>query len=459
MSIRYKIALLFAALVTAILSIVSLSVYFFSARERENIFRTRLRNRAVSTASVYASLKGNNLAILQKMDAASVASLYNKSVSIVGYNDAKPYMFSDQAGDSLYLDKKIIEKTKIESEYYFNYSSKKAIAIHHTDTTANFIIAVAALDIDGEQYLAQLKKILWIALVTGVTISFFTGLFFAKNLIWPMAKIMGEVNLITSNNLSQRIKINTAKDELTLLAQTFNSLLDRLQESFSSQRRFISNASHELSTPLTAIISQIEVALQQERSGGEYTRVLNSVLDDAQELQQLTLSLLNIAKAGSQGGIDLSEIRIDDVLLKVSADLQKQHADYIMSIEFESYPDDENLLTVFGNANLLYIALKNIIENGCKYSENSEALIFVAFNERGIAINISSKGDIIAEADIDNIFQPFFRTNGVQNKPGFGLGLTLAKRIMSLHKGTIDVVSNADAGTVFTIRLTNVSGS
>lgn len=456
MSIKYKIAFLFSLLVTIILTVVSLSVFFFSARERDNAFKKRLKNRALSTANVYADIRDKNFSVLKRMDAAAVASLYNKSITIASYNDVLEYMFSDTAGDSLYLSRDVIERAKIDNEYFFSYQKKKAIAIHYVDGESNFIVAVAAADIDGWEYLQQLRKILFIATVLAVTFSFYAGIIFARNIINPIKRIIGDVNLITSNNFSQRIKINKANDELTKLTLTFNSLLDRLQDSFAIQRRFISNASHELSTPLTSVSTQLEVALQKPRTSEEYQAVLASVYEDIRELQLLTHSLLDIAKTGSQGSIDLHEVRLDEVLLKVISEVQKQNEGFKAMLSFETFPDDEQLFTVFGNSNLLYIALKNIIENGCKYSDNRQSGVSVVFDKAYIFIKVVNSGDVIAEADIQNIFQPFFRTDSAQQKPGFGLGLTLTRRILFLHKGNIRVESNLEKGTIFTIQLPNM---
>ncbi|MBS1512608.1 MAG: HAMP domain-containing histidine kinase [Bacteroidetes bacterium] len=455
MSIKYKIALLFALLVTAVFAFSSFSIYFFSSIERQKLFNTRLKNRALSTAAVYTTIKDSDFSILKKMDQAAVASLYNKSISIIGNNYTDIYSFSDKAGDSLSLPANIIDKTKDNDEYYFTYNHKSAFAAYHADDNNRFIIAVAATDVDGSEYLQQLKEILLIVLVMAVVLSFFGGIIFAKSLVRPIKKIMGEVNLITTNNFSQRIKIKKSKDELAQLAVTFNSFIDRLQESFDTQRRFISNASHELSTPLTSISSQLEVARQNTRSAEEYREVLDSVYEDIRELHLLTHSLLDIAKTGSHGSIDLNEVRLDEILYKVVTDVQKQNPGFKAILGLENFPDDEKLFTVFGNANLLYIALKNVIENGCKYSDNGESYITVVFDEKKIDVKVSNKGDVIAEADIQNIFQPFFRCDTVHSKRGFGLGLTLTKRILFLHKGAITVESAPDKNTVFIISLPN----
>ncbi len=457
MSIKLKITFLFTLLVMLICFVVSLAVYYFSAAEREATFKKRLKNRALSTAKVYADIPDGNFAALKNMDTSSVASLYNKSISIIGYLNENLYMYSDRSGELLYLTQKTIERTKIEDEYYFIYKKKQALALHYLDNNHNFIVAVAAADIDGSEYLQELKKILLLVFFLSVLFSFFSGILFAKHLLRPLGKINAEISLITSTSLSQRISAGKRNDELFQVVQNFNQLLDRLQESFTVQRRFISNASHELSTPLTSISSQLEVAMQKSRTGQEYREVLQSVYDDVKDLQQLTRSLLDIAKTGSQGSIDLSEVRIDEVLLKVAADVQKLQSSYRVAINFEILPDDAQMLTVYGNSNLLYMALKNIIENGCKYSDNHHSLVQTSFNKSHIYISVSSKGDVIAEADIQNIFHPFFRTESASSRPGFGLGLTLAKRILGLHKATVTVSSNPVNGTVFLVELPNIT--
>jgi two-component system, OmpR family, sensor histidine kinase ArlS len=456
MSIKYKIALLFASLVTIILVVVSISVYFFSVSERNAAFRRRLKNRANTTSSVYLGIKENTPQLLRRMDSAGVASLYNKSVSIIESNDTYWYHYSDRPGDSLILTTEQIQNTKLEKEYYFNYGNRRAVALFFNQGFGDYIVAVSAEDADGQEYLGQLRKVLGIATAVAVVLSYLAGFIFAGSLIRPMVKIMQEVNLISSSNLSQRIETSARKDELNKLAQTFNNLLDRLQESFDIQRRFIANASHELSTPLTSISSQLEVSQQRERTTKEYQEVISSVHDDVLELQQLTRSLLDIAKAGAQDGIELTEVRLDELLFKVVKDVEKHNSLFEVQLSLGEFPEEERMLTVFGNANLLYIALKNIIENGCKYSDNNQSKVGISFKPTLIEIRVFNRGDIIAESDIQNIFQPFFRANTARSKPGFGLGLTLARRIVSLHQGELTVESDPSTGTTFTLQVPNI---
>jgi signal transduction histidine kinase len=270
-----------------------------------------------------------------------------------------------------------------------------------------------------------------------------------------MNVIINRVNDISSHDLSKRVPEGNSKDELNKLARTFNLLLERLEESFATQRRFISNASHELSTPLTSISSQLQVTLQKDRNAEEYKHVLASIQEDVQHMRQLTKSLLEIAKTGTQGGIELTDDRMDELILKLIADVMHNNSTYQVDLEFPDLPAEERECMVFGNYDLLYSALINIIENGCKYAPDKRSLVRVFFSDTTISIHVINKGDIINKDLAEQIFQPFFRGPNARDNEGFGLGLPLAKRIIGLHKGSIEVKSGID-GTEFIIKVPSI---
>jgi signal transduction histidine kinase len=230
--------------------------------------------------------------------------------------------------------------------------------------------------------------------------------------------------------------------------------MTRLQESFEIQTRFITNASHELSTPLTAILSQLEITLQNTREVAEYQFILRSVYEDVRGLAQLTRSLLEIAKAsGTSNGIELKLIRMDELLMDIPPEIKKINKAYQVELNFDSFPENEDLMMVFGNDNLLISAIKNIITNACKYSDNHLALVNLSFPENCVQIEITDNGHGINEADLPFIFQPFFRGTITSGQQGSGLGLSLTERIISLHKGHVQVLYTGSNGTCFRINL------
>ncbi|MEN9684588.1 MAG: hypothetical protein RLZZ28_374, partial [Bacteroidota bacterium] len=290
--------------------------------------------------------------------------------------------------------------------------------------------------------------------IGGVLISLFSGFFFSKRIVSPIKSIMNEVREISSKNLSRRIIVTKSSDELDKLSATFNELLDRLQESFLIQQRFIANASHELSTPLTSISSQLEITLTKGRSSEEYRSILFSVYEDVKNLNQLTRSLLEIAKAsGTAQGIELSSVRVDELLMKLPAHCKNVDAAYKVELNFESFPDEEKRLMVFGNSDLLYSAIQNIVLNACKFSNNHQANVSLLFSENHVRVNIQNTGSVISKEERDLIFYPFYRGIAALKEKGVGLGLSLAQRIIKIHKGEITVQSADTGSTTFSIQL------
>ena len=133
----------------------------------------------------------------------------------------------------------------------------------------------------------------------------------------------------------------------------------------------------------------------------EYQKVLSSIHEDVLQLRQLTKNLLEIAKTSGSGSIELDEVRIDELLMKVIADVKRLNPSYMIEMEFGEFSEESECM-VFGNFDLLYIAIKNIIENGCKYSTDNRSRVVVSCSPQQLSISVSNKGDVIAEQEIDN---------------------------------------------------------
>jgi signal transduction histidine kinase len=116
-------------------------------------------------------------------------------------------------------------------------------------------------------------------------------------------------------------------------------------------------------------------------------------------------------------------------------------------------PDEEEKLLVFGNETLLFTAAKNIVINACKYSENRNAVVRLTVSDHHILIEVTDNGPGISKDQLEHIFQPFYRVEEIRTAGGFGLGLSLAERIIRLHKGNITVQSQEGVGTTFKISL------
>ncbi len=454
MPVRLRITLLFTGLVFIILLLVCVSVYYFSYTSRIENIKTRLANRALTTGRLLSQSEIFDKELIRRIDSSTTIALKNKVVKAYDHNNMQVYSYADQPGDTLEVDKEILDDARVSGSIYFRRGKKDAVAYHYTNEKARVVMVTAGEDVDGEATLDQLFRILLFSFIGGIIATFIGGYLFSRQLLRPIRKIAYDVSEISARNLTKRITTGKARDEWYTLSATMNELLDRLQESFESQTRFLANASHELSTPLTAISSQLEIGLQRERKAEEYHMILQSVYQDVRLMNRLTQTLLEFAKAaGGSGGLELGRVRMDEVVLLLPAEMSKVNKNYKVELVFDNLPEEEDALVVFGNEPLLFLAIRNIVINACKYSNDHRAEIRLSSSRQTVRIMVCDHGVGISEKDLKNIFQPFYRSEATSAQKGFGLGLSLSERIIRLHNGKIEVQSEAGRGSCFTVVL------
>mgnify|MGYP001164620229 FL=1 len=452
MPARLRITILFTIMVCTILLVVCGTVYYISRSSRLSFIKTRLVNRASYTNGLLSQAEVFSSDLIHKLDTAVTGLVRSKEIQVYDSMNRKIYSFSDIPGDALLVDSLLLRRAREEGSFYFLQGSKEVIAAHYP--ASGLTVFSATLDEAGRKYLAQLKTIVWLSLLAGVIISFAGGYFFSGRLLRPVKQIADEVNEISVKSLARRIHTGSARDEWHYLATTLNQLLNRLQESFEVQRRFISNASHELCTPLTSISNQLEVSLLRERSAADYRQTIRSTLQDVTRMSKLTQTLLELAKASdSPGGLEIAPLRIDEILLRLPAEITRMNPSWAVLLDFSNMPADQDALEVFGNEELLLTAVRNIVMNACKYSPDQRALVQLQALDREVVITVVDNGPGIASEEMEHIFLPFYRSRQSGQQSGFGLGLSLANHIIKLHKGYIKVQSVPNQGAAFTIVL------
>lgn len=265
----------------------------------------------------------------------------------------------------------------------------------------------------------------------------------------PISNITQRVNDISATNLHLRLDIKNKKDELGQLASTFNTMLDRLETSFEIQSNFISNASHELKNPLTAILGEIEISQNKERTADEYKTSLNKIEVEAARLDVLISSLLKLAQTEFDNkGLIIEPIRIDELLLSVKQNFNNIHPENNIVFDFSLLPENPDALIIQGNKSLLSIAFSNVLDNAGKFSGNQKVIIKIETTSKTVQITITDMGMGIPKDELKNIFEPFYRATNVRGVKGFGVGLPLTYRIVKLHSGQLQIDSDVEKGTV-----------
>jgi two-component system, OmpR family, sensor histidine kinase ArlS len=274
------------------------------------------------------------------------------------------------------------------------------------------------------------------------------GWLFASDALRPVAELTAQAKTISATNIHHRLRVGRQRDELSLLAATFNDMLKRLELAFVNQKSFVSHASHELRTPLAVMMSQIEVALMQTRSTADYEASLRELLDTVKGMIGMVNGLIELVKANSDAvTLRYQPVRVDELLWQARSAVLEKHPDYLIAIDFEDMPDQEDDLMLLGEGPLLTTAFQNLMENGCHYSPDNSVTVSLAFAPDQMRLSFVDQGYGIPAADLPHIFEPFFRADNVMAIKGYGIGLALTQRIINLHKGHIQIESVEKKGT------------
>jgi signal transduction histidine kinase len=252
--------------------------------------------------------------------------------------------------------------------------------------------------------------------------------------------------------LSDRLTLTKGKDEIAEMAKTFNSMLDQLETTFELQRNFIGNASHELNTPLTAIMGEAEVILQSPRTTDEYVQSLKVILYEARKLDDVTSSLLKLSSISYEAKKQKIELlHLDELLMEVKISFDTRMPSNKVKVLIQNNDSRPNAFSLVGSSIWLELAITNVVQNSIKYSDNKEVLVTLSSDPAHALIEISDQGIGIPDDELRYVFEPFFRARNTAPYKGYGIGLPLAARIVKLHAGELNIYSKPNVGTKVTL--------
>lgn len=452
MNIRLRLTLLFAVLVASILLVFSLSVYYLYDQFREQEFNNRLREKALTTVRLLEDVGGITEELLHAIDRANLTTMYKEEVTVYDANNQIVY---DSGKEPYPVKKDLLRQVREGHDFGLQDGQKEIIGVRYIDKKEQTMVVVAyAIDVYGYSKLERLRDIL----ITGWTVSLLlvvlAGWLFAGDALKPVSDIIEQVKNISARNIHERLRAGRQKDELNQLAATFNELLDRLEDAFKSQRSFVSHASHELRTPLAIMMSQLEVSLLQKRTTEAYQDTIKEGIIEVKKMRDLVNGLLELARLNDDTSqFNFRPLRVDDLLWQAREMLMNLAPGYNIQIEFDQFPEEESSLEILGDASLLQTAFINLMENGCKYSDDHRINVTLHVQVHGIRVAFTDHGMGIAESDLTHIFEPFYRAESTQYVKGHGVGLALTQRIIKLHSGKITVTSQVGKGTQFVVML------
>ncbi|MBN7810708.1 HAMP domain-containing histidine kinase [Algoriphagus sp. H41] len=326
--------------------------------------------------------------------------------------------------------------------------------LYQTPDGREHLVIISAENYFATHHLAYLRNLILTSLAIAFLLIVVFSVMFSRKIIEPIQNIIRKTRKIGFENLHMRLEVPGSNDAIRELSQTFNDMLNRLETSFETQKNFISNASHELNTPLTSIIGEADVTLSKLREPQEYIEAIKAILDDAEKLQSKTQALLLLAQTGFDGKRQkFGKVRMDQLILDVKETVEKIQTHSKISLDFSLLPESPLMLKVLGNEQLLHLALSNIVLNACKYSDGKPVNIALGAMEGLIVVIVKDNGIGIPPEEMDYIYDPYFRASNTKNHEGYGIGLPLARNIIRIHDGELKVSSKLNLGTTVEIHL------
>ncbi|WP_207492640.1 sensor histidine kinase [Aridibaculum aurantiacum] len=449
MKIQFKIALLFTLLCTGIIIGLSCAIYFFANERAFQDFYTRLELRA--TIAAKANFEGSQATTqaYEQVRNEHLERLPEELEYIVPMDSLLQVSdtFALTVPTSFYHD--LIDKGSASHRDRYHFFR----GVRYNYANRIYAVIISAEHTYARNFLLNLRNILITVNLISTLVIFTVGYIFGRKILEPIRRIMEDVNNINATSLHKRLEIKEGKDEITELANTFNSLLSRLETSFETQNNFVSNASHELNTPLTAIIGEAELALAKPRDTQEYRQAMDVILKQAEKLRNITKSLLELAQSGFTGNLSSEDVEVAELMENVQHVALGIYPTCNLEIDNSLHPANLHSLMVRGNFRLLELCLSNILLNACKYSNGKTVTVAIASTDEHLVFIIKDKGIGIPTQDMPHIFDPFFRASNVSTSKGYGIGLPLARNIINLHNGTIHIASKELEGTEVVVKI------
>ncbi|MBC7400025.1 MAG: HAMP domain-containing protein, partial [Mucilaginibacter sp.] len=316
MKIKDRLSLYFTLIGSGILLGVMVSLYISVYAIVHNDFYSHLNDRANIAAQVYLKADEISPDSLSQVRNRFFKNLHGEVTRI--YDDRNSAAFIKD--DEQYWQEKTIKNVRRYKHLEYANQNRQIVGNYYKDNQGNFVILVSAVDQTGKRQLDSiLEAMLIVFLIVTITL-FLVSRWLAQNTLSPIKSVVGQMQLIKSTNLHLRVDEGKGKDEITELASNFNRLLEHLENAFELQRTYVANASHELRTPITSIIGEVELALNKERSAVENKKTLQLVLEESERLRDTISGLMELAQVDMDYTIaQQSPIRMDELLWDVQA--------------------------------------------------------------------------------------------------------------------------------------------
>jgi len=437
-SLKRRFTIYFSILFSVLLAVVLIAVFTMFAQFRKSEFKQRLEEKAISTVALVADLNVSKQDVLAILDENSIDKLYINRILVFGKDTN--LIYSNVSGAAQILSTVDLQMLKKKGSFFISENQVDRFGIlYKIHNNSEFYVLITAEDKPGHRHLWYLGYLLLGAFIIGTTSVIFLARSLSGRILLPLRQIQQRITDISEKKLHIRLEETRNNDEIDKLAHAFNEMMDRIDSSYKQQKEFTDNASHELRTPITRIIMQIQNLITLESHSDKTKQYLNSIMMDSSQIADTISSLLLLSRIdpGKISGF-FPPCRLDEIIFEAIQFISKTYPDVRIHFNIENQSDNEIDIEVKGDSNLLKIVFINLFKNAYLYAADKLINVTLIQEKEDLKVVITNNGELISPDDRENLFKAFARGRNAKNIQGTGLGLRITERILNHHNAQID---------------------
>ena len=433
MKIRNKILIYFSSTVILLTAVSLLIVYWLFAEYREEEFQQRQSekiNLTIELISEYKAMSENLASIIDKL---TIHDFYDEKMLI--FDQDLQLLFSSIDDLKISDVQGILNELSEDSQWYESKQGEyDIVAVLIEKNNETYYAISKAYDAFGYTKIEYLRNVLVGIFVIMVISVLLIGQYLSNKITKPITEMADQLNRFDINQQdTTALSVQTSSFELDYLVKRFNELLKRTHEAFSFQKHTVHHISHQLKTPISVLVSELERIHTLDNKDAIRESITHQI-HKAKSLGGVINALLEIAKLDAGQPLLVDKVRIDELLFDIISDLHHIDPTFQFNINYIPQVVDEDRLHVQCSQVLVSQLFKNLLSNAIAYADVAEATITIDGKEAsGLLVTIENTGKTLKESELKLLFDHFFRGENSEGIPGFGLGLVLSQKIVQIH--------------------------